>query len=241
MAFVKLFIYMARKIYITEDQFRTIIGEMAYPVGFNMKELESLPSYAARVRYCSQRLTKLGQGSSRIVFAVDGEKVLKVAKNAKGVAQNKEEGEEWKQTYCCFARVYDQSEDGVFLEMQAARRAKKSDFKRLTGYDFETMCQWIEYTKGLYSRTARMYGRASKNPLFDSDEWSEYLDDYNVFSGIHAYLCDYQLEAVGDFERLSSWGVVSENGEESLAIIDFGLSDEVFSDYYSVGNVRKAW
>ena len=232
---------MARKIYITEDQFRTIVNEMAYPVGFNMDELNSLPSYGARVRYCAQRLTKIGAGSSRIVFAVDGEKVLKVAKNAKGVAQNKEEGEDWKQTYCCFARVYDKSDDGIFLEMQAARRAKKSDFKRLTGYDFETMCEWIEYTKSLYSRSARMYGGRYKNPLFDSDEWSEYLDDYNVFSGIHAYLCDYQLESVGDFERLSSWGVVSENGEESLAIIDFGLSDEVFTDYYSVKSLRKAW
>lgn len=232
---------MARKIYITEDQFKTIVQEMAYPAGFNLSDLEALPSYAARVRYCAERLTKLGQGSSRIVFAVDSEKVLKVAKNAKGIAQNKEEGEDWKQTYCCFAKVYDKSEDGIFLEMQAARRAKKSDFKRLTGYDFNVMCQWIEYTKSLYSRTARMYGGAVKNPLFDSEEWSEYLDDYNVFSGIHAYLCDYQLESVGDFERLSSWGVVSENGEESLAIIDFGLSDEVYSNYYDVRSIKRAW
>ena len=60
----------------------------------------------------------------------------------------------------------------------------------------------------------------------------DYLDDDNVFNGIHSYLCDYQLEGVGDFERISSWGVVSENGEESLAIIDFGLSDEIFDQYY---------
>lgn len=224
---------MPRKITITEEQLKAIIREMAYPVGFGMEQMLSLPSYSARVRYCSQRLRKIGEGSSRIVFAVDNEKVLKVAKNRKGVAQNKEEGEDWKQTYCCFAKVYDKSDDGIFLEMQAARRAKKSDFKRLTGYDFNVMCEWIEYTRSLYSRNARMYGRTYKNPLFDSDEWSEYLDDYNVFSGIHSYLCDYQLESVGDFECISSWGVVSENGEESLAIIDFGLSDDVFSEYYA--------
>ena len=223
---------MAKRIYITEEQFKSIVKEMAYPAGFNMDEMLSLPSYAARVRYCSQRLNKIGEGSSRIVFAVDGEKVLKVAKNKKGIGQNKEEGEDWKQTYCCFAKIYEKSEDGIFLEMQAARRAKKSDFKRLTGYDFNTMCEWIEYTKSLYSRKARMYGGVSKNPLFDSDEWSEYLDDYNVFSGIHSYLCDYQLEAVRDFECISSWGVVSDNGEESLVIIDFGFTDDVARNLY---------
>ena len=225
---------MAKRIYITEEQFRTIVKEMAYPSNFNMEELVSLPSYEARVKYCQQRLQKIGSGSSRIVFAVDDEKVLKVAKNKKGIAQNLEEGEPWKQNYYCFANVYDQSDDGIFLEMQAARRAKPSDFKRITGYDFETMQAWIAYTRGLYTR--KYYFRNMVNPkykaLFDSDEWSEYLDDYNVFSGIHQYLCDAQLEAVGDFQRISSWGVVTENGEENLALIDFGLSDEVFNDYY---------
>lgn len=224
---------MAKRIYITEEQFKTIVKEMAYPSNFNMEELESLPSYAARVKYCQQRLQKIGSGSSRIVFAVDDEKVLKVAKNKKGIAQNLEEGARWKQNYYCFANVYDQSDDGIFLEMQAARRAKPSDFKRITGYGFDVMQYWIDYTHSLYTRNrwqTRMNNPYQK--LFDSDEWSEYLDDYNVFSGIHQYLCDAQLEAVGDFKRISSWGVVTENGEENLALIDFGLSDEVFKDYY---------
>ena len=224
---------MPKRIYITEEQLKSIVKEMAYPAGFNMDEMLSLPSYAARVRYCSQRLNKIGEGSSRIVFSVDDEKVLKVAKNQKGIAQNNEEGEDWKQTYCCFARIYDKSDDGIFLEMQAARRAKKSDFKRLTGYGWDVMYYWIEYTRGLYCRRGyKMSIPAQYKELFDSDEWSDYLDDYNVFNGIHSYLCDYQLEGVGDFERISSWGVVSENGEESLAIIDFGLSDEIFDQYY---------
>ena len=230
---------MAKRIYITEEQFRTIVKEMAYPSNFNMEELESLPSYAARVNYCKQRLKRLGAGSSRIVFAVDDEKVLKVAKNKKGVAQNLEEGARWKQNYYCFANVYDQSDDGIFLEMQAARPAKPSDFKRLTGYDFNTMIAWIYYTASLYSRDGRwrweMYYRYNRDELeefFNSDEWSDYIGDYNIFGGIHSYLCDAQLEAVGDFTRISSWGVVTENGEENLALIDFGLSDEVFNDYY---------
>ena len=211
-----------------------IMREMAYPVGFDTKELKSLKSYAARLKYCTQRLRKIGAGSSRVVFAVDDEKVLKVAKNKKGLAQNQEEMQDWRQNYYdCFAKVYDASEDGIFLEMQAARKAKYSDFKRLTGYGFVVMCAWIEYTASLYLPRNRMYLRDEKyDRLFDSDEWSDGLDNYNLFGRIHSYLCDTCTKAYGDYCRLSSWGVVSEDGEEKLVLIDFGLTDEVFDSYY---------
>lgn len=223
---------MSKRIYITEEQLKSIVKEMAYPVSFSMEQMLSLPSYTARVRYCQQHLQKIGAGSSRVVFAVDNEKVLKVAKNKKGIAQNQEEMQDWKQNYYdCFAKVYDASEDGIFLEMQAARKAKDADFKRLTGYGFNVMCAWIEYTASLYSRQRR-YRNNEFDELFDSEEWAEGLDNYNTFSRIHSFMCDTQTEAYGDFERLSSWGVVKEDGEEKLVLIDFGLSDEVFADYY---------
>lgn len=210
------------------------VQEMAYPVGFDMKELKSLTSYAARLNYCTQRLQKIGVGSSRVVFAVDDEKVLKVAKNKKGLAQNQEEMQDWRQNYYdCFAKVYDASEDGIFLEMQAARKAKNSDFKRLTGYGFDVMCAWIEYTASLYLPRNRFRPRNTKyDGLFDSGEWSDGLDNYNLFERIYNYLCDTCTEAYGDYCRLSSWGVVSEDGEEKLVLIDFGLTDEIFDTYY---------
>ena len=211
-----------------------VMKEMAYPVGFNMNTLKSLPSYAKRLQYCQQYLKKIGAGSSRVVFAVDDEKVLKVAKNRKGIAQNQEEMQDWRQNfYDCFAKVYDASEDGIFLEMQAARKAKFSDFKRLTGYGFDVMSAWIEYTASLYLPKGRArYRNHDYDELFDSEEWAEGLDNYNLFSGVHQYLCDTCTEAYGDLQRLSSWGVVSENGEEKLVIIDFGLSDEILNKYY---------
>lgn len=215
----------------------SVMDEMAYPAGFSLDTLKSLGSYAKRVKYCQQHLKKIGAGSSRVVFAVDGEKVLKVAKNEKGVAQNQEEMQDWrKEYYDCFAKVYDATEDGTFLEMQAARRAKASDFKRITGYDWEVMCAWIQYTASLYTPPSKMpYRDHTYDALFDSNEWAELLNDYNIFQAIHGYLCDTCTGAYGDLTRLSSCGVVSENGQENLVIIDFGLTDEVFDSYYRRG------
>lgn len=223
---------MPKKIHITEAQLK-ILKEMAYPVSFNMDEMLSLRSYAARLKYCEQRLKKLGSGSSRTVYAVDDEKVLKMAKNPKGIAQNEAESEYYLQTYGCFAKVYDYSDDYIYLEMQAARRAKKSDFKRITGYDFETLCAWIDYVHSWYARPSRFsYRNTDYDELFKSEQFEEELKNYSLFNNVKSYLCDYQLESVGDLKRLSSWGVVSENGEESLVIIDFGLNDEIANRYY---------
>lgn len=43
------------------------------------------------VAYATQNLPKIGEGSSRIVFAFSSSKVLKIAKNEWGIAQNKAE------------------------------------------------------------------------------------------------------------------------------------------------------
>lgn len=233
---------MPRKVYITEDQLRAFIKEMAYPSSFNFDEFGQLKSFAARVRYCNERLRKLGAGSSRIVYAVDNEKVLKLAKNQKGVAQNNVENQKWLESYDMFAEVYEYDDNGLWLEMQAARRAKPSDFKRITGYGFDVFCAWVDYVHSWYTRNR--YGRYDAGKyaeIFDSDEFREGLDNYNLFNSVQSYMGDTCLEAVGDMKRLSSWGVVSENGEERLVMIDFGLDDDVMTDYYSPKPRRVAW
>ena len=35
-----------------------------------------------------------------------------------------------------------------------------------------------------------------------------------------------------DLQRLSSYGVVRRNGQEKMVIIDFGLTEDVFNNYY---------
>ena len=62
------------------------IDEMAYPTSFNMGEFKSIKSYKGKLDYAKQHLLgKLGAGSSRAVFKVDDEKVLKIALNEKGL------------------------------------------------------------------------------------------------------------------------------------------------------------
>ena len=77
-----------KKIIVTESQYMKIIDEMAYPVSFNMAEFKTLTTFSERIRYCQTRLQRISSGSARIVYKIDNEKVLKLAKNRKGIAQN---------------------------------------------------------------------------------------------------------------------------------------------------------
>ena len=58
-----------------------------YPQSFNMDEFKILNKFTERVKYCDQHLKKISAGSGRIVYMIDNTKVLKLAKNQKGVAQ----------------------------------------------------------------------------------------------------------------------------------------------------------
>lgn len=233
--FQDIYLYMSKTIILKENQAR-MLKEMAYPVSFDMNVFKSLPSFAARIRYCQEKLKRISSGSSRIVYKIDDKKVLKLAKNKKGIAQNEAEaGDYYKNSIGCFAEIYDVDENYLWIEMQLARRVRLSDFKRLTGYDFDVMCQWIYNCRSRYSRGGYGYDK-SYDSIFNSEEFEEGLENYSIFADIQEYLCNYTLESIGDLTRLSSWGVVKdENGEEKLVIIDSGLSDDVWQNYYCRG------
>lgn len=229
---------MSKKIIITEQQLKELekINEMAYPTFFNMNEFKSLPTFSARIKYCESKLQRISSGSSRIVYKIDDEKVLKLAKNKKGIAQNEVEDDYYLQQIGCFAEVYDVDENHQWIEMQLARRPKVSDFKRIFGYGFDVICAWIDYCANSYGASYVRnvyYNRNEKyDKLFNSPEFEENYE-YSIFEMLQHYLGDYQInESTGDLKRISSWGLVKNNGQDDLVLIDFGLSDKVFNDYY---------
>lgn len=220
-----------KRIIVTEEQYNHILAEMAYPISFNMNEFKKLTSFAARVRYCQERLQRLASGSSRIVYKIDNEKVLKLAKNKKGIAQNENETDWYLQEIGCFAKVYDyDTENFLWVEMQLAKKAKPSDFQRITGYKFDVICAWIDYCSEGYRR-GHFYRNKQYDELFKSEEFENNYD-YSIFYMLQDYLGNYSLESTGDLKRISSWGVVTNNGQEELVLIDFGLTDETYDNYY---------
>lgn len=98
-----------------------------YPLTFNMEHFKTLRSFNQRIQYCEQNLQRISSGTSRIVYKIDNEKVLKLAKNSKGLAQNEVEAgySKYNDLEDLVARTFDYDEKNLWVEMELARPVRK--------------------------------------------------------------------------------------------------------------------
>jgi hypothetical protein len=187
------------------------VDEMAYPVDFDFAVFKSITSFAGRIKYANQHLIgKIGAGSGRAVFRVDDEKVMKIALNQKGIAQNDAEGEGYKQEYDVLARVFDVDPEGTWIEMELAKKVTPTRFKQLTGVDVYELATWLGYITGKVQ-----YKSWQTNPP-DLGE-NEFAEDLRNFVG------DYDYTVPGDFIKINSYGEVLRDGQPRIVVVDFGF------------------
>lgn len=203
-----------------------------YPEAFNMEYFKTLKSFKERIDYCERELTRISSGSSRIVYKIDDEKVLKLAKNKKGLAQNSTEIELGRdnQYSNALAEIYDYNENNLWVEMTLAMKAKVNDFKRLLGVSFEELGLYLEY---YYNNSVKHNNQLSKKfKGFNDELYQSMWDDSGFFYDLFSLISNYETP-VGDFKRINSYGVVKENEEERIVVIDYGLTGQVYDSYYS--------
>lgn len=196
-----------------------------YPSTFDMEHFKTLSKFAERVRYCDQHLKKISSGSARIVYLVDDKMVLKLAKNQKGIAQCETEIQWGGDSYFdeILARTIEYHPDGLWVEMELARKVKKSDFQRFEDINFDEF--------GKYLKNFELENNG-KRPFYGiTDAHKEILNE-NQFTQT---ICEFMLNTdspAGDLMRLNSYGIVNRNGEDIIVIIDFGLTNDIYNEYY---------
>jgi hypothetical protein len=192
-----------------------------YPVSWNIDEFKNLKTFGERIKYCEENLTRISSGSARIVYKIDDEKVLKLAKNKKGIAQNEVEIGYSNDYYIkgLVGEIFGYDENNLWLEMQLAQKVTKSIFKRVNDMDFEYFCEVLYY----FSTKKRGWFSEPQNAdnAWDNDFFVEMINFVNT----------YKLP-VEDFQSLSSYGLVKKNGFEKIVLVDYGLTDKVFDDFY---------
>jgi len=197
-----------------------------YPSTFDMEHFKTLSKFAERVRYCDQHLKKISSGSARVVYLVDDKMVLKLAKNQKGIAQCETEIQWGGDSYFdeILARTIEYHPDGLWVEMELARKVKKSDFSVLEdGINFD------EFGKYLKNFELENNGR---KPFYNMTDAHKEILNENQFTQT---ICEFMLNTdspAGDLMRLNSYGIVNRNGEDIIVIIDFGLTNDIYNEYY---------
>lgn len=196
---------------------------------FNLDIFKALGSYNKRVLYCNEHLNKIAAGSSRIAYDIGDNKVLKLAKNGKGIAQNEVEINYSGEYYIrdILAEVYEHDEDNKWLIMEKAEKVTKSKFKDIVGISFEDYSKIVHYYEYQYKGTRGDIKRP--RPEFLTQDLEE---DTELIYNISNYIGNYDI-IPGDLKRLSTYGIVKRDGKEKIVLIDYGLDREVYDEHYN--------
>lgn len=217
---------------ITESKIRKIIKKIlteAMDDFFSYEELSSLRSFSQKVKYCKLHLGfPIGNGSSRIVFQIDDEKCLKLAKNGKGIAQNDAEFDWYAQNYGVLPNIYQSANDNSWILVEYVLPAKAKDIKVCLGVDFATFQRFVYTAYSYYGRNRRYMNTYN---LLSDEEFSEMCENSEWFESLYNYMCDYQLPC-GDLTRLANLGMVQRDGKPQIVILDSGLTQQIWDEYY---------
>lgn len=225
-----------------------------YPAEWSMETFMSLPNKTQSHKYASQHLTKIGSGSARTVYDIDGEKVLKIAKKSGdynvGTSQNKKEidlSAELSDSNIFIPKIFDYDEKSFkWLEMEKGTPFKKSKadyekFKQITGLDFK----YLEiYGENLDDRAfKKKIAKYEKISLEDATDIVYNLWDNNEFfydwiDMIRNYdLMPDNERALGDYYQINHYGTINRNGKEEVILLDFGLDKQNWYEFY----MKKRW
>lgn len=195
---------------------------------FDINQFNSITSFAERKKYADQHLSKIGAGSSRIVYNTPDGKALKLAKNAKGVAQNEYECELGNDYYArsMVAEVYECDDNYLWIISEKAKKLSPNRFKQLTEISIELLNNYL-FNKYSENNPSKRMGKMSM-----SDSMKEYVQNNEFANEMENLMLSYDLPA-GDLGRLSSYGEVIRDGQADVVLVDYGLSQDVYTTHYS--------
>ena len=173
--------------------------------------LDSLESFKDRIELAEKKLKHLSSGSSRIVFLTSRGTVIKLAKNKKGLAQNKAESNP-KMKSKFLNKILDKSPKHFWLEVNFIDKINPDQFKKILGFDFEDFKKTLRFLIGKNKSKPNKFNKIKELDLVK--DMVRLCEDFDLVSG--------------DIVRISSWGEKDGN----LILIDSGLTRKIYETYY---------
>ena len=169
-------------------------------------------TFKALVRWCDKNYACEGEGSSRMAYKLDEDHCLKIAYNARGIAQNKVESHLAQKLHDLpITKIHYMQPQGWFRVVDYAHALNKEHFKDTYGLDFSAFCTYC----GLFE-----YGKKEVR-LF----WPKLSDAAKkLFLSLkrHGVM-------LGDVRGAEQWGDL----KEKPVLVDYGLNKEVWDKHYA--------
>jgi len=213
-----------------------IIDEMPLPADWDPQQMrQQTTSFKSRLAYALERAKKLGTGSSRVATIIEYEgrpTVLKIAKNAKGLAQNSVEADILSDGYASQLGIlipiidYDeQNREPSWVHTEMAQKATEKQLCVLMGC--KSLSHLVALANGIAGKKGQTY-QANIEYLRRDGYTQEQLDLMTDYANTLADLANSFDVELGDFTRKANWGLY----QGKPVIIDVGFNSNVLQQYY---------
>jgi hypothetical protein len=227
--------------YRGEDQYvweEEVLDEMPLPADWDPQQMRQQgTSFKSRLAYALERAKKLGTGSSRVATVIEYQgrpTVLKIAKNAKGLAQNSVEADILSDGYASQMGIlipiidYDtQNREPSWVHTEMATKASEKQLCNLMKCDNLSQLvnmAWAITGKKKYVGDYQSYV-SHLQQKGKSEQDIETMTDYaNTLADLNS---NFDVE-LGDFARAANWGMY----QNKPVIVDVGFNSNVLNQYY---------
>lgn len=186
----------------------------------SLKELSKLETFTDRIKYAEEHWKHLSSGSSRVIYVLDDGRVLKLAKNKKGLAQNIAESDpKMKSKYINPTIEYDK--EGIWKISPYLDKITEKEFEELTDMNFKEFGEALEYGLQEIGADSDDSAKETKPKNFEKINQSSMYKEL-VKIGKKQHLMP------GDLSRISSWG----RNNDHPVLLDTGLNLEIYDEFY---------
>jgi hypothetical protein len=217
-----------------------VLDEMPLPADWDPQQMRQQgTTFKSRLQYALERAKKLGTGSSRVATTIEYQgrpTVLKIAKNAKGLAQNSVEADILSDGYASQMGIlipiidYDtQNREPSWVHTELAQKANEKQLCSLM------KCQSLyDLIKAAHAQLNEFSNsRAILNDILDKNSHFGYSDQDNdtfleYVNRLAELKSSFDIE-LADFHRPANWGLY----QGKPIIIDVGFNSNVLNQYYS--------
>lgn len=214
-----------------------VLDEMPLPTNWDPQQFnQQTTSFKSRLDYALARAQKLGTGSSRVATTIEYQgrvTVLKIAKNAKGMAQNSVEVDILGDGYASQLGIlipmidYDeQNREPTWIHTEVAQKVSEKQLCALMGCN--TLHELVWMAKAILGRLGKITHSTIEQTMRERGATDKQLEVMTEYANKLAELQSSFDVELGDLERKANWGLY----QGRPVVIDVGANSNVMSQYY---------
>ncbi len=194
---------------------------------FDFKKLNQIKTFKKRIKFCKERLKKIGKGRNRIVFYLEDNKVLKLSINKNGIAQTKVECNPDLQSKFSemVAKIFDYDPEFKWVIMEKAERINDKIYFDTLKHSYDEVAKYffILHNEKYFKKNNILICPIQKKQF---EEYKEKFKNSLYVQKLKKIYDYFDLEFSADFFKNTSYGIVIRNNTPQLVLIDCGFAQK---------------